>query len=100
MTPLRKRMLEDMRIRNLSVNTQLSYQQQIAAFANHYQLSPRSSDSSRYAPGSCTCSRYANLPPAVWRSPLRRFASSTRSPSSATGPWRSYPCPRSRSSCR
>jgi site-specific recombinase XerD len=40
MTPLRKRMLEDMRIRNLSVNTQLSYQQQIAAFANHYRLSP------------------------------------------------------------
>jgi len=33
MTPLRKRMLEDMRIRNLSVNTQLSYQQQISAFA-------------------------------------------------------------------
>jgi integrase/recombinase XerD len=40
MTPLRKRMLDDMRIRNLSVNTQLSYQQQISAFANHYQLSP------------------------------------------------------------
>jgi site-specific recombinase XerD len=40
MTPLRKRMLEDMRIRNLSVNTQLSYQQQISAFASHYQLSP------------------------------------------------------------
>jgi len=40
MTPLRKRMLEDMRIRNLSLNTQLSYQQQVCAFAKHYQRSP------------------------------------------------------------
>jgi integrase/recombinase XerD len=40
MTPLRKRMFEDMRIRNLSVNTQLCYQQQVSSFANHYQLSP------------------------------------------------------------
>ena len=40
MTPLRKRMLEDMRIRNLSVHTQLSYLQQVSSFAKHYQLSP------------------------------------------------------------
>jgi integrase/recombinase XerD len=40
MTPLRKRMLEDMRIRNLSVHTQLSYLQQVSSFANHYQVSP------------------------------------------------------------
>lgn len=41
MTPLRKRMLEDMRIRNLSVHTQLSYLRQVSSFANHYQLSPQ-----------------------------------------------------------
>jgi integrase/recombinase XerD len=40
MTPLRKRMLEDMRIRNFALNTQLSYLQQVCSFANHYQLSP------------------------------------------------------------
>jgi site-specific recombinase XerD len=40
MTPLRQRMLQDMGIRNLAVNTQLAYIQQISAFARHFDLSP------------------------------------------------------------
>ena len=40
MTPLRQRMLEDMGIRNLAVNTQLAYVQQISAFARHFDRSP------------------------------------------------------------
>jgi site-specific recombinase XerD len=40
MTPLRQRMLEDMEIRNLSHNTQLSYLQQISSFAKYFQRSP------------------------------------------------------------
>jgi site-specific recombinase XerD len=40
MTPLRQRMLEDMGIRNLSRNTQLSYLQQVGAFARHFARSP------------------------------------------------------------
>ena len=40
MTPLRQRMLQDMGIRNLAENTQLSYLQQVAAFANHFHRSP------------------------------------------------------------
>jgi site-specific recombinase XerD len=40
MTPLRQRMLQDMGIRNLAVNTQLSYVQQISAFARHFGCSP------------------------------------------------------------
>ena len=40
MTPLRRRMLEDMGIRNLAENTQLSYLQQVSAFANHFHRSP------------------------------------------------------------
>ena len=40
MTPLRQRMLEDMRIRNLSRNTQLSYLQQVSAYARHFARSP------------------------------------------------------------
>jgi integrase/recombinase XerD len=40
MTPLRQRMLEDMGIRNLAKNTQLSYLQQVSAFANHFHRSP------------------------------------------------------------
>ena len=40
MTPLRQRMLEDMGIRNLAENTQLSYLQQISAYAQHFHRSP------------------------------------------------------------
>lgn len=40
MTPLRQRMLEDMRLRNLSAETQRSYIHYIAGFATHFNLSP------------------------------------------------------------
>jgi integrase/recombinase XerD len=40
MTPLRQRMLQDMGTRNLAVNTQLAYVQQISAFARHFDCSP------------------------------------------------------------
>lgn len=40
MTPLRQRMLEDMRVRNLAENTQRSYVQQVSAFARHFNRSP------------------------------------------------------------
>lgn len=40
MTPLRKRMTEDMRIRNLSHNTMKSYTEKVARFALHYRTSP------------------------------------------------------------
>jgi len=41
MTPLRQRMLEDMRIRNLSVRTQETYISQVSRFAKHFQQSPQ-----------------------------------------------------------
>ncbi len=40
MTPLRQRMTEDMEIRNLSPNTQLSYLQQVSSFAKYFHRSP------------------------------------------------------------
>ena len=40
MTPLRRRMLQDMQIRNLAHNTQLSYLQQVSSFAKYFQRSP------------------------------------------------------------
>lgn len=40
MTPLRQRMSEDMPVRNLSLNTQLSYLQQVSLFARHFGKSP------------------------------------------------------------
>ena len=40
MTPLRQRMTEDMRVRNLALNTQMSYVQQVSLFARHFNKSP------------------------------------------------------------
>ena len=40
MTRLRQRMIEDMEIRNLSSNTQLSYLQQVSGFAKYCHRSP------------------------------------------------------------
>jgi integrase/recombinase XerD len=40
MTPLRQRITEDMQVRNLALNTQMSYLQQISLFARHFNKSP------------------------------------------------------------
>ena len=40
MTPLRRRMLEDLQVRNLSVHTQRSYLEQVSRFARHFDKSP------------------------------------------------------------
>jgi integrase/recombinase XerD len=41
MNPLRQRMIEDMQVRHLAPKTQLSYQQQVAAFARYFNRSPK-----------------------------------------------------------
>src|ERR1019366_8574949 len=40
MTSLRQRMIEDMRVRNLALNTQRSYVGQVSRFARHFNKSP------------------------------------------------------------
>lgn len=40
MTHLRNRMIEDMQVRNFSINTQKSYTYQVAQFARHFKKSP------------------------------------------------------------
>ncbi len=46
MTPLRQRMLDDMRIRNLSPHTQNAYLRAVAKFAQHFRQSPDQLDRS------------------------------------------------------
>ena len=40
MTSLRQRMTEDMQVRNLALNTQSSYLQQVTQFARYFKRSP------------------------------------------------------------
>ena len=40
MTSLRQRMTEDMQVRNLALNTQMAYLQQVSLFARHFKRSP------------------------------------------------------------
>src|SRR6201987_1645243 len=40
MTPLRRRMIEEMQVRNLSLHTQDAYVQQVSQFARHFNRSP------------------------------------------------------------
>jgi integrase/recombinase XerD len=40
MTSLRQRMTEDMQVRNLALNTQACYVQQVSLFARHFDKSP------------------------------------------------------------
>lgn len=40
MTPLRQRMIEDMQVRNLALNTQQGYVRQVSLFARHFHKSP------------------------------------------------------------
>ena len=40
MTPLRRRLIEDMTVRNLAPTTQATYVQQVSMFARHFGQSP------------------------------------------------------------
>ena len=40
MSPLRRRMIEDMQIRNLTLNTQRVYVEKVSRFARHFRKSP------------------------------------------------------------
>ena len=48
MTPLRLRMIEDMRIRNLSQRTQTTYVEQVARFARHFGKSPEQASGGQF----------------------------------------------------
>ena len=100
MTSLRQRMTEDMQVRNLALNTQNCYVQQVSLFARHFDRSPEQlgpedirayqvylTNEKKLAPGSSSAS-----PP---------YDFSTRSPSKRTGASRtSFRLRRSRRDCR
>jgi len=56
MTPLRQRMLEDMRIRNFTPRTQETYISQVSRFAKHFKRSPEKLLSCKVQLSFCECS--------------------------------------------
>ena len=76
MTALRQRMLEDMRVRNLSPQTQSSYVLQVSLFARHFGRSPEELGPEEIRAWQVHLTDERKLSRS--RSPSRRCASSTR----------------------
>ena len=56
LTPLRRRMIEDMTLRNLSRHTQQSYVYAVAHFSRHFKTQP-----GQARPGASPCGAIANF---------------------------------------
>ena len=91
MTPLRQRMLEDMRVRNLAQNTQRSYLQQVSSFARHFQRSPEILGPEEVPAYLVHLTTQRKLARQACASSPARCASSTTSRSGAPGPTRTSP---------
>src|SRR4051812_2176050 len=100
MTLLRERMTEDMQIRNLALNTQISYVQQVSLFARHFNKSPEALGPEDIGHIRCTSRTRRSWPPVPFSPLLRHCVSYTRSLSKRTGLLRtSSPRQRNRKSC-
>ena len=85
MTPLRRRMLEDMQVRNLSPHTQASYLQHVSLFARRFGQSPAALGPEDIRAYLVYLTTEKKPRPGRSTSPRPRCASSTRSRSSEPG---------------
>ena len=101
MTPLRQRMTEDMQVRNLALNTQTSYVQQVSLFARHFNKSPEQLGPEDIRDYQVYLTDEKKLAPVPSSSRSPHCASSIRSLSTGTGPFDDViPAPKNHKHCR
>jgi integrase/recombinase XerD len=59
LSPLRRRMIEDMKVRNLSPATQEAYVRAVETLSRHFGRSPGRLNLEEYGPSRCTSRREA-----------------------------------------
>ena len=67
MTLLRKRMLDELRLRNLSEATSDAYLRVVARYAKHFGKSPEQLGRNMFAATYCICSKKSTTPGARFR---------------------------------
>jgi hypothetical protein len=80
------RMTEDMQVRNLALNTQASYLQQVSLFARHFDKSPEQLGPEDIRAYQVFLTNEKHLAPGSVLIAVAACDSSTRSPSKRTGP--------------
>src|SRR5262249_36556457 len=85
MTSLRQRMTEDMQVRNLALNTQESYLQQVSQFARHFNKSPELLGPEDIRTYQVYLTNQKSLRPVPFSSRFRHYVFSIRPRSRRTG---------------
>jgi Phage integrase, N-terminal SAM-like domain len=88
MTPLRRRMIEDMQVRNLAPRTQISYIEQVDRFARHFRKSPVHLGKAEIRAWQLYLAQVSAWQPVRSRSRSPRFGSCTPLRSAGNGPSR------------
>jgi integrase/recombinase XerD len=92
MTSLRQRMTEDMQVRNLALNTQTSYVQQVSLFARHFNNPRKQLGPEEIRSYQVYLTNERSWRPARSSSLSRRCDFSTKSLSKGLDVRRSHPC--------
>ncbi len=101
MTTLRRRMIEDMQLRNLSLHTQDAYVQQVSQFARHFNRSPEVLGPEEIRSYQVYLRKERKLAPSSIIIAVGRFVFSTKSHFIRIGAWKKlFQRPRCPRSCR